>query len=327
MRLESVSCPLCRSSQSRQLLRARDLSTLLPGEFPLVRCLECGMVYVNPRPAPEEMEQYYAQHYWTEPPAEGQRPFCDRATRYTIDLLARQFPRGRVLDVGCGIGTQAALMREAGLRPVGLDPYEHACRVAREHYGLEVICSYLATANLPERSFDAVTFFDVLEHVYDPVGDLKEARRLLNFGGLVVVKVPNIRALQARVFGRWWYCLDVPRHLNHFSPATLRRALEKAGFDVVAVWAVPTWIGALTFRTSLLYWLRGRALERAGKEIVAGPGQAPKDVLAGRVYPGVPAIAKRLFRWLAGTVLYLPLAVENVIGRSVQILAVGKRAD
>lgn len=327
MQLENVSCPLCGSSRDREMFRARDLNTLLPGEYPLVRCCECGMVYVNPRPIPEEIRQYYPEHYWVEPPAEGQRPFCDRATRRAIDLLARRFPGGRVLDVGCGVGMVAALMREAGLRPVGLDPYEHACRVARKRYGLEVICGYLGEAHLPERSFDAVTFFDVLEHVYDPVAELKEARRLLNFEGLVIVKVPNIEALQARVFGRWWYWLDVPRHLNHFSPATLRRALEKAGFDVVAVRTVPSWIGALTFRTSLLYWLRGQTLRRLGEEIVARPGEAPKDVLAGRVYPSMPGAAKKAFRWLAGTVLYLPLAVENVIGRSVQILAVGQRGD
>lgn len=327
MQLETASCPLCGSDRSRQTINVRDLKTFLPGDFGIMRCRECGMTYLSPRPTREELGLFYPEHYWAQPPAEGQRPFCDRATRRSIDLLAHRFPGGRVLDVGCGVGMVAALMREAGLQPVGLDPYEHACRVARERYGLEVICGYLGEAALPERSFEAVTFFDVLEHVYDPVAELKDARRLLNFGGLVVVKVPNIEALQAKVFGRWWYCLDVPRHLNHFSPATLRRALEKAGFDVVAVRAVPDWIGALTFRTSLLYWLRGRALRRLGEEIVARPGQAPKDVLAGRVYPGVPGAAKKAFRWLAGTVLYLPLAVENIIGRSVQILAVGRRGD
>ncbi|MCX7598431.1 MAG: class I SAM-dependent methyltransferase, partial [Armatimonadetes bacterium] len=262
------------------MLRASDLSTLLPGEYPLVRCLDCQMVYVNPRPVAEDISYYYPDHYWIEPPGEEERPFCDRATRQSIDLLARRFPGGRGLDVGCGVGVIAALMRKAGLRPVGLDPYEHACRVAREQYGLEVVCGYLHEANLPDCSFDAVTFFDVLEHTYDPVAELKEARRLLNFGGLVIVKVPNIQALQARVFGRWWYCLDVPRHLSFFSPATLRHALEKAGFDVVVVRAVPDWVGALTFRTSLLYWLRGRALGRSGGELVARPGEAPKDVLA-----------------------------------------------
>ena len=327
MRLEDTNCPLCASASSREILRACDLNTLLPGEFPLVRCAECGMVYVNPRPAPEELERFYPRHYWAPPPEEGRRAFCDRATRRSIGLLARTYPGGRVLDVGCGVGTAAALMREAGLRPVGLEPSEYACRVARERYGLEVICGYLGDAGLPERSFDAVTFFDVLEHVYDPVKELADARRLLNSGGLVVVKVPNIEALQARVFGRWWYCLDVPRHLNHFSPATLRRALEMAGFEVVAARAVPDWLGRMTFRTSLLYWLRGRAFERRGKRIVAQPGEVPRELLAGRVYPGVPAVAKKVFRWLAGTAIYLPLAVENFIRRSVQLLAIGRRRE
>jgi SAM-dependent methyltransferase len=218
-----------------------------------------------------------------------------------------------------------AIMRGMGLEAVGLEPYEHACQMARERYGLEVICATLQEADLPESSFDAVTFFDVLEHVHDPVADVRRACELLRPGGFVYIKVPNIGALQASLFGPWWYWLDTPRHLFHFSPRSLRRALEVAGFQDIDCRALPDWQGAMVFETSVVYWLRGLQLRRLGVTVAPQGDQTVGDALEGKVYSGVPSIGKRAFRWLVRNVAYLPFAVENLIGRSVTLLATGRR--
>ena len=325
MDLETVDCPICRRDGTRPFLTARDINVFVPGEFELVRCAICGIVYVNPRPTAASIGEYYPSRYWAPPPPEGAKPYLDTGMRRVLALLTRRYPSGRVLDVGCGVGKMPAVMGELGLEAVGLEPYEHACKLARERYGLEVICATLQEADLPNSSFDAVTLFDVLEHVHDPVGDLRRAFELLKPGGSVFVKVPNLAALQARIFGRWWYCLDTPRHLFHFSPASLRRTLEAAGFRDIDCRALPDWQGAMVFETSVVYWLRGRLLDRRGISVAPLGEQTVGEALEGKVYPGVPSAGKRVFRWFVRNVAYLPLAIENVIGRSVTLLAAGRR--
>ncbi len=184
----------------------------------------------------------------------------------------------------------------------------------------------LQEAPLPPASFDAVTFFEVVEHLHDPLGDLRHAHSLLKPGGAVFVKVPNLDALQARLFGPWWYALQVPRHLYHFTRASLSRLLGKASFGPVRCRAIPDWkLGALMFEISLLYWLRGRHLARKGVEVAPTPEQTTGEALGGQVYAGVSPAAKRAFRWVAKNILYAPIGFENLIGRSVELLAMGRR--
>jgi SAM-dependent methyltransferase len=305
----------------------RDINVFGPGEFRLVRCDGCGLAYLDPRPGPADIGAYYPTRYWAPPTAEGTAHYVDAGMRRALTLLAREYPGGRVLDVGCGVGNMPALMRERGLDAVGLEPYEHAAQIARERYGLEVVCSFLQDAELPEGSFDAITMFDVLEHVHDPVGDLRTAYSLLKPGGAVVIKVPNFAALQAGLFGPWWYWLDPPRHLFNFTPRSLARALEAAGFPQVRSRAVPDLVGALVFETSVIYWLRGRHLARRGVQIEPGENETVGQALDGQVYASVPSAGKWAFRWFVRNVLYAPLAAENLVGRSVELLAVGRKPE
>jgi SAM-dependent methyltransferase len=325
MDLETTDCPTCRYGDARPYLTARDINVFGPGEFQLVRCTRCSLIYINPRPTAASIREFYPSRYWALPPAEGTQPFLDRGMRKVLAALARDYPGGRVLDVGCGVGKMPALMRDMGLDAVGLEPYEYACSVARERYGLEVVCATLQGAHLPEEALDAITLFDVLEHVHDPAGDLRRAHSLLRPGGALFIKVPNIAALQASVFGPWWYWLDAPRHLFHFSPVSLRRALEAAGFADIECRALPDWQGAMVFETSVVYWLRGLLLRRRGIEIAPTAEQTVGEALEGKVYAGVPSAGKRAFRWLVRNVAYLPLAIENLIGRSVELLAIARR--
>lgn len=325
IQLEVIDCPICGIGESREVLRARDLKLFCPGEFRLVACHRCGLIYMNPRPAAADMGRYYPAHYWAPPPPSEAPPYLDAGMRRTLAALVRDYPGGRVLDVGCGIGRIPALMRERGLQAMGLEPYEHACQIAREHYGVEAVNAFLRDADLPEGSFDAVTMFDVLEHVHDPLGDLRRVHSLLRPGGALFVKVPNIASLQAELCGKWWYCLDIPRHLLHFSPRSLRQALKAAGFARVNCAAVPDSVGALVFETTVVYRLRDWLLARRGVEVAPAEGQTVGEVLEGEVYAGVPWQAKRVFRWLVRNVFYAPLAVENLVGRSVELLAVARR--
>jgi SAM-dependent methyltransferase len=304
---EAINCHVCGADDAAEVLRTRDFALRGPEEFHLVRCPTCGLVFVNPRPARADMGSYYPEVYWGWAAPRPGRPYKpDAGNRRIFNTLVRDYPGGRVLDVGCGSGAIPAYMRTLGLDAIAVEPYERACQIAREHFGLEVVCAFLQDADLPDESFDAVTFFDVLEHTSDPVGDLKKARSLLKPGGAVCVKVPNIASWQARLCGRWWYPLDAPRHLFHFTPRSLWAAFEAAGFSSSRCAAVPDAACRRLFRRSVERWLQG--LPPTDQSTGTAEGRAPGALHS-----------------FAGRLLYLPVALENLVGRSPELVGIARR--
>lgn len=161
---------------------------------------------------------------------------------------------GRVLDVGCGRGAQLALFREMGWETVGVDVSDEAARQA-EAKGIPVVLGDLLTVDLPRASFDLVIMTHSLEHLHAPGPTLDRIRELLRPGGVVQVTVPNFASLGARAFGPYWYSLELPRHLTHFTPRTLREILVRRGFEVVRLRHYQT---RGTLRGSLKYLLGER---------------------------------------------------------------------
>lgn len=140
--------------------------------------------------------------------------------------------KGRILDVGCGPGFLLARYRQWGWTPFGVELSPVAARYAREVLGLPVHQGQLVDAKFPSESMDVVVFQHALEHVPSPLLELREAHRILRKSGLLVVTVPNAGGLDARLFGRWWFAWDLPRHLYHFTPQTASALVSKAGFQV-----------------------------------------------------------------------------------------------
>ena len=266
--MESVSCPLCGSERHRLHLVARDRVLRHEGEFHLVRCEKCDLIYLNPRPTPSEIGPYYEGGYDNfrfdpdhEPspsqcrrfertrailaaakgyPAGDEAPACGLRhlpARAAFHLKSRNFifpnfrPGGRLLDVGCGAGKSLQAMADLGWDATGVDVSAAAVEACRER-GLNVIHSDLAGAAFPEASFDVVTMRHSLEHTHDPLATLREARRVLGPDGELIVELPNIASLPAKAFGEYWFGLEPPRHLCHFSARTLARALAEAGLKL-----------------------------------------------------------------------------------------------
>ena len=140
-------------------------------------------------------------------------------------------PPGRLLDVGCGRGDLSALLTSEGWTAIGIDPSSEARAVARER-GIEAHCGTLEEVSLPPHSFDAIVFQQSLEHVVDPVSDLRRARDLLADHGIVVVSLPNFGCWERLRFGTYWFGLELPRHRTHFTQLSLEIAFERAGLAV-----------------------------------------------------------------------------------------------
>ena len=240
--MEEINCNLCGANDAELLYLERDRYMHLPGSFRLVRCRQCGLIYLNPRPTSEEIKAYYPEDYapytYVAPEDERSRiDSLDRAFGYwkRARVTAKAHPQpGRLLDVGGATGNFLHAMQQRGPWDVhGLDISPEATRYARERYGLDMFTGELAQAAYPDSYFDVVTVWDVLEHVHDPAEVLREMHRILKPGGLLLVRVPNADTWDARLFGEYWVGLDAPRHLYVFSPPTLRGLLEKASFQVM----------------------------------------------------------------------------------------------
>ena len=237
--MEEIVCNVCQSDDTVVLYEGRDRLHGLGGPFKLVKCQQCGLIYLNPRPTREEMGRYYPPDY--EPYAQD----VERAKgllsgldyRYGVAKRCRTITKGkepgRILDVGCGAGHFLNGMKQRGWQPFGTEVSEEAATYARERFGLEVFVGELEEAELPAAYFDAITLWHVLEHLHDPLASLMEISRLLKDGGLLVFAIPNWHSLDARLFGEFWVGLDVPRHLYVFPRPALEKLLARAGLKIV----------------------------------------------------------------------------------------------
>jgi SAM-dependent methyltransferase len=145
-------------------------------------------------------------------------------------LLGRQ--PGRVLDIGCGNGDFLHSLKRRGWDAHGVEFSAKAAELARSR-GIDVHRGELRSAAYPASFFDVVTLWHVVEHLPDPLTELAEVRRILRDDGLLVVEVPNSDCLTRRLCGVRWRQFDVPRHLQHFTPLTLKQALTRAGFAII----------------------------------------------------------------------------------------------
>lgn len=199
--------------------------------FRLVRCRRCG--FGRTEPVPASLDRYYPQRY------RRFNPLAARVLRWSyrrrIDGWLARLPRtGRALEIGAGSGWMLRALRERGWEAVGTERTAETAQTAAETSGGTVHAADLDTL-ADEQPFDLIVMFHVLEHLEDPIGTLRSAAARLRPGGALVLGLPNIASWQSRATGRHWMHLDVPRHLCHFSPETMRIALAKTGFDLVNI--------------------------------------------------------------------------------------------
>jgi SAM-dependent methyltransferase len=168
-------------------------------------------------------------------------------------LADPQAPKqGRLLDMGCGTGNFLAAARDAGFAVTGFEPDQNAIRFARDHYGLSNVFAALPhdfqTAH-PSEKFDAVTFFEVLEHQEDPQAFLDVARSFLHDDGFIALSVPNR--------SRWQIGTDPvdypPNHLTRWSPRALRNFLERNGFTILSMREQPLTIPRAAHMLSAMF--------------------------------------------------------------------------
>jgi SAM-dependent methyltransferase len=236
-----MECPVCDYPHARPHIRLNDrFFGALPGEFQLYYCPSCRTVFQDPAKLEALVSSSYPDGYWwkTGGSAAGiERRYRDWMVRLDHLRFVLSLTQGnkhlRCLDIGCGEATFVRLALNAGLDAYGLEPSADAVGLA----GLPGRVFTVSERELIERGekFDLITLFHSLEHMTQPFAYLRTLQKLLARPGGLVVQVPNRDSLQARLFGRRWYGLDCPRHINNFSLYAVLYLLGKAGYRIQRV--------------------------------------------------------------------------------------------
>jgi SAM-dependent methyltransferase len=235
--LEEAACPLCSGRSSTLEIEAADFNDASGARcYRVVRCAGCGLCFTNPRPTVETIPLAYPADYGPHQSHRSsghvprQRWLSRRLAHWRRRRQLDWQGQGRLLDFGCGSGSFLVRMHREGWNVVGVDSSAQAIQHIRSEVGLPALLGSLPHPELRAESFDVITMWQALEHVHDPRIVLESARRLLVSGGRIVLSVPNFAGAGRRWFGPDWFALDLPRHLTHFTPESLRWMVQQAGF-------------------------------------------------------------------------------------------------
>ena len=288
--LEHVSCPLCGSiNQSEVVFAGRDRLHDLPGEFTVVKCSVCELMYTNPRPTPETIGFYYPENYGPYQSTDISQVKIARETDGTasnflkkiLKLLYRkiihfntaclpQVQPGRLLEIGCASGAFLDQMMQSGWDVEGIEFSANAADKAIK-FGFNVHVGSLETAPDPAESFDLIVGWMVLEHLHDPIECLTKLRRWAKPDTWLVLSVPNAGSLEFSFFRERWYALQLPTHLCHYTPKTLKKVLNAGGWETKKIYHQRN-LSNLIASTGHLLYDHGR--KQTGRKLIDFPERA-----------------------------------------------------
>lgn len=233
-------CPWCNTETENKVLELKDYF-LSKETFNILECPKCHLRFTDPRPAPDKLGEYYrSDKYYSH--QEGGKGLVARLYSMvkTVNLKAKfrvatkGLARGKVLDIGCGIGDFLLKSKQNGWEVRGIEPDPHARQLASAKLHVPILHPD-AINELPDASFDLITMWHVLEHVDDLEAQIKQLHRLLKPNGRLVIAVPNFESDDAKHYGAKWAAWDVPRHLNHFCINSMRTIFSNSSFVLDAV--------------------------------------------------------------------------------------------
>ncbi len=276
IRWENAGCPIC--GQSRPVVLLECYSQPFARTFQLVRCYDCGMGYTNPRPQVTDLAQLYPAHYaayrgcpsmkigWCKRQrmrlekwsayvsVHGRKKWLRRLAQLLFHSIAPRSDtllsfamegEGRLLDFGCGVGEYASKMQQRGWQVDGIDLSNHAAQKAQQLYGFSVWVGSLPHPNVKPQSYDMITMGQVLEHIPNPHQIISSALEALKPNGRLVISVPNLESWGRQAFGKYWWPLQMPWHVLHFTPSALTALMRMHGFAIESIQMMkPThWFG------------------------------------------------------------------------------------
>ena len=221
---ETIACPVCGHDEFQRLFE-------LEGE-PFVRCKRCTLALINPRPAPDVMRERYDAAYSAAYMRKAAKKL--KRSRRRVQRLKREYHlNGRWLDVGCSAGFVVKAAEEAGFEAFGVDVETGGIEYGRQVLGLaRLACGTLAEQGYPDRHFDAISVYDVIEHLPDLQLFTGELKRILAPGGVIDIGTPDIGHWRVPRDLATWKEFKPSEHLYYFDRKTLGRLLNDNGLRV-----------------------------------------------------------------------------------------------
>lgn len=244
----------------------------------IVKCNSCGLIYINPRRTDSEILGDYARV--VDDKYLNEKKFRTLTFNKSLNLIKKYKTGGRILDIGCYIGTFLEVARKDGWQTYGIEPSRWAAGYARKELGLDVLEGTVNECAKFGTYFDVITIWDAIEHMTDPLEDLRRAAGFLKKNGLLFFSTMNSGSLFTRFMGRRWpWYMDM--HLYYFEPKTIDKLLDKAGLKTVAITGY-THVISLDYLFYKLFSSSQRLARLTGKIIQAlGISQIPINVRLG----------------------------------------------
>lgn len=240
------ACPLCGGTHLKRVMTCTDFYA--SGEqFDVLACEDCGFTLTQDVPVEAEIGRYYEtpdyiSHSDTKEGA--MNVIYHQVREYMLGKKARLVMKeahrksGRLLDIGTGTGYFASAMDQRGWAVEAIEKNSQARRFAEEHFGLYVKNDE-ALQEFEPGSFDVITLWHVMEHLEHLNETWERLHEILKDRGVLIVAVPNCSSYDAEKYGEYWAAYDVPRHLWHFTPATMQQLASKHGFIMAARHPMP----------------------------------------------------------------------------------------
>ena len=227
-------CPWCGSDKAQINLWLKD-EFLTKEDFHICECLSCGLLYTMPRPNKDKIGEYYkSEEYYSH--QENKKGFIPKVyeavkkvnLKHKYKLATNGITKGKLLDIGCGVGDFLHAAEEHGWDCTGVEPSEDATAIARKRIKANIMASE-DLEQIPDATFDLITMWHVLEHVDDLKWQVEQLQRLIKPKGRIVIAVPNHKSYDAQFYKELWAAYDVPRHLSHFDKITITKIFKSKG--------------------------------------------------------------------------------------------------
>ncbi len=234
-----TQCPVCSSNNISDALSAKD-NTVSQQQFTICSCQHCTHLFTQHIPTQDAIGAFYqSENYISH--SDTQQGIVNKLYHFVrkltlqkkLQLLQKYTGKktGSVLDIGCGTGAFLHTMQQAGWQCTGLEPDEAARKKAKELYKINAQPSQ-QIYNLPLQTYDAITMWHVLEHVHELHEYIAQLKKLITVDGKIFIAVPNHTSYDAAHYGKFWAAYDVPRHLYHFSPASMNKLMDLHGLVI-----------------------------------------------------------------------------------------------
>jgi 2-polyprenyl-3-methyl-5-hydroxy-6-metoxy-1,4-benzoquinol methylase len=239
-RVHYSHCPVCNSTAINPLLTVKD-HTVSGEEFVVWQCSQCQLRFTQDAPDANAIGAYYQSEDYISHTNTNKglvNQLYQRVRKHTLEQKAALIKtvtgkdKGTLLDVGCGIGAFVHTMQIKGWQATGLEPDAGTRKLSKELFDLNLQDAN-ELFNLAPSSYDAITLWHVLEHVHDLHAYIAQLKTLLKPGGRLLIAVPNYQSVDAGIYGLYWAAYDVPRHLYHFAPSSIKSLMQQHGLEVI----------------------------------------------------------------------------------------------